>query len=392
MKRILMCYHSSTPGGVEKQILDIVQGLSKRAKFYIACPSGVLVKDYIEQGAVNHFNIAPKFEADFFYVFKIYKIIKENGINVVHAHELKTGSLAIFAAWLAGVEKRIYHVHTPFGQWQYGTWKRYPALIINTIVNAIVGNVFATDVLALTDTIKDIRIKKEFIKPSKITVIPNGVNTDVLFYSEKERARIRKKFGITPETFLIGNIGRVTEEKGISYLVLAFSYLIKNMEKEYVVNNRTGVKSNELKLLIGGGGRLLPDIKEYAEKLGIASHIIFTDRYDEEDKIGLFSSLDLFVFPTLAEGFGIALIEAMSFGLPIICSDLPVLRDVAGDYVSYFKCADAEDLCERIVNHLEEDFSYISMAERSIDCAEKFTIKLFWTRYAKLYGIDSTSA
>jgi glycosyltransferase involved in cell wall biosynthesis len=175
MKKVLICYHSSQYGGVEKHILDIIEGLSGEFIIYIACPEGPLVEEYLKAGAKKHIEIEPKFEADFGYSLRIKTIIEKENIDIVHSHELLTGSLATFGAWLAGCKKRIYHVHTSFTEWRYSSFKRYPALIINTIVNFIVGNIFATDVLALTDSVKKVRINKEFISANKIKVIPNGV-------------------------------------------------------------------------------------------------------------------------------------------------------------------------------------------------------------------------
>src|SRR3990167_1193573 len=148
-KKVLMCYHSAEYGGVEQQILDIIRGLSKEIDFYVACPNGPLVKKYMSAGAIEHINLCPHSEIDLMYALKISSIVKKNKIDVVHAHELKTGVLATVGAYLGGADKRIYHVHTSFREWSHSSIKKYPALFVNFLANIVTGNFLATYVLAL---------------------------------------------------------------------------------------------------------------------------------------------------------------------------------------------------------------------------------------------------
>ena len=370
-----MCYHSSERGGVEKQILDIITGLSKEFEIFVACPNGPLVREYLKAGAVKHLNLYPKFEADFKYVSDIKRFCKENNIDIIHSHELKTGSLATFAGWLGRVPKRIYHVHTPFSQWRHGSIKKYPALFINTFVNAIVGNVFATDVLALTETIKNVRTKKEFIFKKKIRVIPNGVNVEEFKVSPISGEEFRARYKIGKSTFLLGHIGRFTKEKGHEYFIRAFDKL----------KNDESLKKLDLKILFAGGGVLLNDMRDLAKKLDLESSIIFTDRFEEKDKVSILNAMDLFVFPSYAEGFGIVLLEAMACGLPVLSSDLKVLKDVGSDSISYFKTGDIDSLYENIKLLISNKSQLNSYSKKSIDRASMFSMEKFWGYYRDLY-------
>ena len=366
-KNILICYHSSQFGGVEKQILDIITGLSSKFNIFVVCPDGPLVKEYLNAGAIKHYDLKPKFEADFWYSYKISKIVKENNIDVVHSHELLTGCLATFGAWLGGSPKRIYHVHTPFSMWEHNSLKSYPALIINTIVNFIVGNFFATDVLALTESIKEIRVTREFIFPSKVRIIPNGIDLSEIYFSENERNEFRSRYGISSETFVIGHMARFTEEKRQDWIIKAFSSFAKD---------------KDVKLVLAGGGKLLRNCKELAEQLNVKGKIIFTDRFDEKDKRAILSSFDLFVFPSSAEGFGIVLAEAMSVGLNCLASDLPVLKDVGEDSISYFETNSLDSLQEKLADIITKPRC---KNENAKNLVKKYDIKTFWHNYETLY-------
>ena len=371
--KLLICYHSAEYGGVEKQILDIVRGLSSDFSITVVCPKGSLVRDYIITGA-NHVDLKPRFEADLIYSFKIFKLVKQRKFDIVHSHELMTGSLAVFGAWLAGCPKRVYHVHTPFSQWKHTGIKKLPAMIANTSVNFLAGNIFATDVIALTPAIRDIRIKREFICGQKIRVIPNGIDLEKFLFSQKERERIRKKWELDNKVFVIGNVGRFTEEKGHYVLIRAFRDFLKKVKNPA-----------KYRLVLAGGGKLLEDVEKKAGKMGMKDKIIFTGFFDEDDKNGILSSFDLFVMPSFAEGFGISLIEAMANSRPCLVSDILVFKDVGGNSIKYFKAGSSEDLSSLLLSFCLdnlglEKYSYLAKSK-----SQEYSIERFWQNYRSLY-------
>lgn len=372
-KKVLMCYHSSQFGGVEKHILDIIEGLSKEFDFIVVCPNGPLVKEYLKAGAIKHIDLIPKFEADFSYSIKIKKIIKDENIEIIHSHELLSGSLATFGGWLASCKKRIYHVHTSFTEWQYSTLKKYPALLINTIVNFVVGNIFATDVIALTESVKSVRTKKEFINSKKIRVIPNGLYLDEFKFDEQLRNKFRKNHNINDNEFVIGNIARFTAEKGQELLVQAFKLLVeKNPQKKY-------------KLMFAGSGILEAKIKSKVEEFNLKDKVVFLGRFDDSDKVAILSSFDSFVFPSYAEGFGIALLEAMAVGVPTIASDLEVLKDVGEDSIMYFEKGNFKDLEDKLSRLSKNNELLRDLKEKGRDRSKAFSMQQFWEAYSKLY-------
>lgn len=386
-KKLLMCYHSSNFGGVEKQILDIISGLSAKYNITVVCPDGPLLKDYLKAGAINHIDLKPKFEADITYSLKIAQIVKNQKIDVVHSHELLTGSLATFGAWLGRCPKRIYHVHTPFVEWRHSNFKRYFALIINTMVNFIVGNVFATDVLALTKSIKETRIHKEFIRRNKIRIIPNGVDLDQLKYDKNKGLEIRNKFNIPEDAIVVGNISRFTQEKGQEILIRAFAQLVNGKNE---VNKK--LKNSQIHnsfLVFAGSGILLDDSKKLVKDLNIDQKCIFLGGFEEKDKSAILSSYDYFVFPTYTEGFGIVLIEAMALDLPVLASDLPVLKDVAGENINYFKVGDVDDLKSKLTSLVfENENSSKIKTKNTSNYVKQYSMQNFWKNYDRLYTGD----
>ena len=372
-KNVLICYHSSSYGGVEKHILDIIEGLSKSFNIYIVCPFGELLDLYLKAGAIKHFNLVPASEIDFKYIWQIFKICRKYKIDIIHSHELKTGVLATVGGFLANVNKRIYHVHTPFIFWKYGSIKKYPALFVNTIVNFVVANFCATDVIALTRYIKEVRIKKEHVFENKIRIIPNGIDLNKVNIDKNKRFFIRRDINLRTGDLLIGYLARFTEEKGHIDLVRALYFLIKYK------------KIDNIKLMLIGKGKLLENIKSVSKNLGLEKHIVYFNNVGDKDKFNVLSSLDLFVAPTHAEGFGIAIIEAMATKLPVVCSNIEVLKDVGGDSVIYFSVGDPKDLAAKVYKLYKDDSLRKEYSLRSGTKVLDYSIEKFWQNYEKLY-------
>lgn len=369
MKKILMCYHSSEYGGIEKQILDLIKGLSSEIDFIVACPDGPLVEKYIEAGAKKHINLYPKSEFDLNYILRISKVCRSENIEIIHAHELLTGCLAMLGGFIANVPKRIYHVHTTFLEWKHEGFKKYLSIIPNFIANYLIGNFVATDVLALTHVLKDIRINKEKINSKKITVIYNGVELNKLKFDEVGAKEIRDKYLIPDYGFLIGNISRFTEEKGQEILIRAFAKLSKENDKYY--------------LLLAGGGKLLEHCKNIVERLEIKDRVVFTNHFEEADKVKILSSFDLCVLPTYAEGFGIALIEAMANQRAILASDIAVLKEVAKDSIRYFEVGNIDDLAKKIAKMEKEEL--FTLEQKAVKQAQIYSMDNFAQAYKNLY-------
>lgn len=374
-KKILMCYQSSQYGGVEFQILDIISGLSHDYEIIVACPEGPLSEKYIENGA-KWINLYPKSEFDFQYVRDVANYVRENKIDIVHAHELKSGVLATIGAFFGGAKKRVYHVHTPFIFWQYSSIKRIIALPVNFWANFIVTNLFATDVIALTPYIKKVRIFYEWVNPLKIRIIPNAVKK-IEEPTKLEIQRCREKYSIPESDYVIGYVARFSREKGHGKLIYSYETLL-----------HTDSKLKNSKLLLVGGGDLLDECKDLAEKLKISQNVVFTDRVSDQEKFVLMKLMNLYIFPTLAEGFGISLIEAMRMKIPTLASDLPVLKDVGEDGIDYFLKGDYEAMIHKIRQFLNEDSEVIqNRTFRAYEISKKYSLERFYDNYRKVYGV-----
>ena len=166
----------------------------------------------------------------------------------------------------------------------------------------------------------------------KIKVIYNGVHLEL---QEKNNAQeyVKKKFKL--ENYIL-TIGAAYPHKNIETLIRAYHNLDNQIKSTYKLVI-CGSTNNHTKHLIS-----------ISEQLKLNDFIIFTGYISNEDLNYLYSAANLFVFPSLYEGFGFPPLEAMSCGCPVIVSDIPIFREIYGDAVQYFNKNNFIELSNKI--------------------------------------------
>ena len=146
---------------------------------------------------------------------------------------------------------------------------------------------------------------REFISSTKYKVIDNGIDGDKYKYNEEYRKKIRKEIGIDDEVFLIGHVGRFEYPKNQSYLFDIFAEVLK--------------KEPTARLLLVGDGNQRQEFEEKIKTLGIEQQVILLGLRMDVNEI--YSAMDLFVLPSLHEGFPFVLVEAQMNGLRCIVTE-----------------------------------------------------------------------
>ncbi|HSC77773.1 MAG TPA: glycosyltransferase family 1 protein [Candidatus Acidoferrales bacterium] len=113
--------------------------------------------------------------------------------------------------------------------------------------------------------------------------------------------------------------------------------------------------------------------RERARDPALASRIRFIESRPPEKMAELYATCDLFVYPTLVESFGLPLIEAMACGLPVVASDIPVNRELAGDAPLYFQPLDAAELAGKVAQVARDAELRASMSRASLEQARAYT-------------------
>ena len=245
-------------------------------------------------------------------------------INLKHSVPLLTGAPAIFvmhgADWLAFPQNyyffdRLYHkLSLPF-------FCRKAARIISVSHDAT-----------------RIAVERLNLPPSQVATVYHGFRTDFHRVEDPERrARARKRYNL-PERFIL-YVGRIYPMKNVRGLVEAFAKLRDRVPHSLVIS---GIKHYKTE----------PDFAAIDEH-SLHDRVIATGFVEEEDLPVLYSMADAFVLPSLYEGFGIPLLEAMACGCPIVTStqgSCPEVVDGAGVLVNPYDTADIAEGIYRILN------------------------------------------
>ena len=187
---------------------------------------------------------------------------------------------------------------------------------------------FSDIVIAVSDGIKAVLIEGG-VKEHKITVLQNAVVTDIdLEDFRQRRVAKRQALGINTDQFVVGYMGRLSQEKGLSFLVQALAQL-----------RARGITP---KLLLVGEGTEGEALEEQVAVAGLADQVVFAGfQEDTDDWLAVF---DLFALPSLTEGTPMALLEAMAAGIPVVATAVGGVPGVVADGVNGFLVEPADPL------------------------------------------------
>ncbi len=235
-------------------------------------------------------------------------------------------------------------------------------LDLSTRYNARVSTHLIADSLA---TKRDL-IERYGTEPDKITVVYPGYDeTTFQPVRDEEAIRVVKaEYGIAGDYVLF--VGTLQPRKNLTRLIEAFADL------------RFAIC--DLRLVIAGKkGWLYEQIFQQVEQLGLRGRVVFTGYVPEGDLPALLSGASLFVFPSLYEGFGLPVLEAMACGTPVVCSNVSSLPEVAGDAALLVDPLDVEGLAVAMGRVLGDEELRAELIERGFEQARKFS----WERCAR---------
>ena len=181
----------------------------------------------------------------------------------------------------------------------------------------------------------------------------------------------RRQFGLPLETPIIGSMGRLSEQKNHQILVHALAWI------------------PSAHLAIAGGGPLAKALLNKADELGVGNRFHLIGEIPPKSVGDFFQALDVFAFPSVWETFGLAVVEAAVFGKPVICSDLPILREVltspAGKAAAVFAdSADIKLFAEKLFDVLNNAALQDSLVEAGVSVSEKYSLERMIKGYADL--------
>jgi glycosyltransferase involved in cell wall biosynthesis len=259
------------------------------------------VADLIRSGGTSVRDIGMRRNTEVSALLRLRSLIAEGRYDVVHTHLFRTQIYGRPAAWLAGTPVVLTTEHS-IGETHIERRK-----MTSTVRGLyLASELFSDATIAVADVVKE-RLIKWGVSGRKITVIPNGLDVPALAFDPAARQQVREQFGISPDTYVIGALGRLDPNKRL----------------DLVVEAAMPVLGDQCKILVIGRGEDQARVEAAVDRLGMREHVIFGGF--QSDTAAMMASFDLYVAASVQETFGLSVLEAMASGLPVLYTVCPAL-------------------------------------------------------------------
>lgn len=319
-------------GGQGRHIYEIIKRFRNNSEIIISVFSP---KDSNHNNHIQIFSITDKMgkniSLSFFVNLYINNIIKKHSIDKIHIH-CGPGGLFLLRKLNIPVVATCHHTY-----WQQSTyikgqsWKKIFWLFEKRTYQ------IANEVICVSEDSKKILTKKYGIDASKIIVIQNGVDIE--------------KFHPIESVKKINNsllyVGRIDARKGVDFLIRSMLSVI--------------LKNPEVKLFVGGKGKLLPELKKYVIENDLYENIKFIGFIPDDELNEWYNKVKCVVVPSIFEGFGITVIEAMAAGTPVIGTNVDGIKSIIknGENGYLVEYGDIDSLANLIIDVLRNDNSKV---------------------------------
>lgn len=227
------------------------------------------------------------------------------------------------------------------------------------------SSVFADDIIAISQsTINDFHDAFSYAKHKGHVVY---LGKDNRFKPESDPAKIhpiKLALGIKKEYFLF--IGTLEPRKNIARIIEAFHMVLRSSKKYQLV-------------VAGKKGWYYDNIFRLVESLDLQNDVLFTGFLNEDDKPLLLAGAKAFIYPSLYEGFGIPILEALACAVPTITSNISSMPELSGNAAILINPLQVEELCEAMNTVITNESVVHELQQKSIEQAKKFT----WDRTAR---------
>lgn len=294
--RVLQVVTIMNLGGLENFIMNLYRSIDRtrvQFDFLVHRQERGAFDDEIEKLGGKIYRLSPIRPLNFFkYKKQIKNFFNKNSkFKIVHSHLNANSAIILYEAKRARIPVRIAHSHTDETINHYYLFRK----VLKTQVKKYSTDNFACSVSA----------GKWLFDKAKFSIFNNSIDVFRFKFDADIRKKIRLDLGLTKDQILIGNISNFSKPKNIEFLIDVF-YHFNQID-------------NTAMLILVGDGSLKNSIKEKLKNIGIDNKVIFTNQvFNPEDYM---CAMDLFLFPSLFEGFPLTLVEAQCNGLQILMSD-----------------------------------------------------------------------
>jgi glycosyltransferase involved in cell wall biosynthesis len=361
--RILHLSSARSLGGGERHLADLACALQRRGhEVYVALPPrSPLRRELDALPAQNIFTLHLRNALDLSSAMELARHVREHKIEIVHAHVARDYPLAALAVWRNRRAKLVITRHVLF------QLSRLHAITFRQ----------ARRVIAVSHAVERALLAQKIFPARKITVIPNGIDFHRFDATLQgfDREDFRRRMNIPQGSLLIGTVGELKRQKGHEEYLRAAAIIARDEGRAHFIiagadNTVTGEHRTVLERLI--------------KELNLTARVHFTGWLDEVAP--LMAALDLYVSASHTESFGLAIVEAMASGLPVVATATEGAREIIETEETgvIVPVGDAEALAASVLHLLKEKNARTRLAtlartqartrfslDRMIDATEK---------------------
>lgn len=299
----------------------------------------------------------------------IWRLIRKERPKIIHTHTSKAGILGRLAAWCFNQSAII--IHTPHGHVFYGHFGRLMTALFIQLERLFAA--LTHKIITLTERGAEEHLAFGVGKREQFITIPSGVDLQRIGAKPTDHSDGKDKLGLPPTCPLIGTVGKMVPVKGHAVLIAAAGKVVRAFPTAHFV--------------IVGEGPLEEELRQQQRRLSLEDHLHFVKAWGEEAWAWM-ASFDLFVLPSLNEGMGRVLIEAMAFGKPVVASRVGGIPEIVLDGKTgvLVPPKDPKRLAEAIIRLLSDRDRCRQMGEegkKRMD--ERFSSEAMVTQIDRLY-------
>ncbi|MDV9178669.1 glycosyltransferase, partial [Streptomyces sp. W16] len=298
-------------GGAEQQLRLLLRHLPVDCDVVTLTNPGAVADGLTADGVrVHHLGMTGN--RDLAALPRLVRIIRTGGYDLVHTHLYRACVYGRLAARIAGVKAVVATEHSLGDSQMEGR-------DLNAGVRALylASERLGRSTVAVSPTVAE-RLKRWGVPGPRIEVVPNGIDLPRFRFDPVQRLRTRQRLGLPEDAYVVGGIGRLAAGK-------RFDVLIRTL---------TQLPSDYWLLLVGGG----PEenlLRRTAHDCGVADRVLFTgerpyvpDGTPGPDLPSLTAAMDLLASPSPEEAFGLAVVEGLASGLPVLYASCPAVEDL----------------------------------------------------------------
>lgn len=292
-------------GGTEIATQNLARALAKRKHdvLVVTTRDADLPEESVEDGFCVHRtkSLRNKSLKYILFCFSTLKLLRRFNPDIIHAQAIWMGLPALMSRKLLNI---------PYLVWGRGADIYFPRLFKGLVSKLVLRN--AAAVIALTENLKE---RMQGVYSRDVLVIGNGVDIENFGTCSKEEAR--RHLNVVKKEKVAIFVGTLTSIKGIEYLIEAMGIIRR--------------RNHEVRLLIVGDGVDRKKLEALVRKLNLERNVTFVGRIENAKIPEYLAASDVFVLPSLSEGFPNVILEAMAAGLPIVTTNITGLPEIVKD-------------------------------------------------------------